>query len=116
VQEVSIDVSLDQLLQLHGVDGSGRAVKRSVVENYRDLLQEGLKAARPVYGYRSVPVVGKSEDELLLETGHQLASQVVARNLAGSEVVYLICCTIGPVLDVTDADTWTQSCSYAATP
>jgi hypothetical protein len=99
VQEVSIDVSLEQLLQLHGVDGSGRAVRRGIVESYRDLIQEGLKAARPVYGYRSVYVAGESEDELLLETGHQLASQIVARNLAGSEVVYLICCTIGPDLE-----------------
>lgn len=99
VKDVGVDVSLEQLLQLHGVDGSGRAVRKGIVESYEELLEEGLKAACPIYGYRSVKVVGESEDELLLETGHHFTSPVVARNLAASDVIYLICCTIGPDLE-----------------
>lgn len=99
VKNVSVDVRLDQLLQLHGVDGSGRAVRKGIVESYKELLREGLKAARPIYGYRSVKVVGETEDELLLQTGHRFTSPDLARNLAASEAIYLICCTIGPDLE-----------------
>jgi hypothetical protein len=94
-----LHVTLDQLMQLHGVDGAGRPVKREIVEGYRDLLSEGLDLAGPAYGYDSVRVTSGTTEGLSFEDGHRFTGDVVAKNLQFSESVFLILCTIGPVLE-----------------
>jgi hypothetical protein len=99
VRVQDLQVTLEQLMQLHGVDGSGRAVRPGILEGYSELLSEGLDLARPRYGYDSFRVAAEMGEELVFETGHRFTGEVVARNLKSSEAVFLILCTIGPGLE-----------------
>ena len=97
MRDIKIQISIDDLLRVHGATEG--QVKGKALDNYRRLLDEAEPLLRPAYIYRDVSIAETREDGLVLETGHVLQATILAKLLRTAKRVYLMCCTIGPLLE-----------------
>ncbi len=99
VRDVKIDLTMDDLLRVHGVGQAKNKINKKALDNYRQLLDEALNLIDPVYIYRSLSVAEVGENHLTVETGHRFGVRIMAKLMRTATRVYFMCCTIGPRLE-----------------
>lgn len=97
MRDIKIQISIEDLLRVHGTTED--QVRRKALDNYRRLIDEAEPLLQPACIYREVSVAETKEDCLVLETGHVLKANILAKLLRTAKTVYLMCCTIGPLLE-----------------
>ncbi|ATW27705.1 hypothetical protein [Candidatus Formimonas warabiya] len=98
-QGMKINVSLEELLRVHGVTKSDRPINPHILENYERLLEEAMDVISPRYIYREIRPSEMREEQTVLETGHTVDARIFAKMMQGAEKIIFMCCTIGPELE-----------------
>jgi hypothetical protein len=99
VRDVKIDITIDDLLRVHGAGNAAGRINRRALEIYGQVLDEAVKLIKPVLLYEAVNVAGVDDGRLTLESGHSFEVRIMAKLMRTARQVYFLCCTIGPALE-----------------
>lgn len=95
-----LDLSVDDILRGEGMDPlSIRAKRPALVKAAEDALHVGMPKIDPVATLNEKKVIYHRHECILLESGTELTSPLLAQFLAGAERVVVAVCTIGPALE-----------------